>query len=792
MIRAAQFLLLFSLLWGANAHAISLSQVEGIRLSADDISRDYEERTLVLEGSVEIAFDDQVLKCDKATIYQKESRIVATGNVLLASKDTVVEGTKIDFNYKTRLGKIENGIVQSGQVAFEGKTLEKTGPQSYFGKEARYTSCNTCPAGWSFSGQEIDAEIGGYAYIKYPVLRIADFPIFILPRILIPLKSDRQSGLLVPSMELSKRAGASFSQSYFWAISKSKDATFTLQQSGKRGLKSLLEYRYVLGPGSSGTFRGAYIQDKLFIVDTNPTDGAEELEIPRGYFQYRHLYELPDNITQRMQMTYLTDIRYPRDFSDELSGHGDPALESNMSVTQNTETQSRSIEGAFYVNLLKNFDPSDDTFTPGDKNGDALSRNDDAVHRWPEVRWNFTDRPVGDSNLLFGMDFNYVHFIRRDFSYDDIQTTCTGAGGKDNEAGAGKCNDPARDGTFDADDLIRTGHRTIIEPKLTYPFRIGKNITATPSVKYHEAQYRFTANNEPTSTNPTGYSQNAERRFLQTDVNLQTEFSAIYGPDDGKSSRFKHVIIPEIAFTNIPWAETPEGHPFFGDFEDQPYSRRNEAVSTNDFFDKSRLQFDYKDRFFETEVYIFRLTNNWVRKTLVGNEWMYRKIVALKLQQGYDAIEARRRNKANGQRPQPWLPVNMQLDVRLDGFETHTNADFYGYANGLLNWDTRIRFIGDYGGYAELTYAEKESVDANNVRSNKKENAGLGVGFQSKYADFTGKVNFNVLSSEFDSWDYVVDFKPPGDCWTIKLGHKQESGADDSYKFSINFEFGGV
>ena len=226
MIRTAWILLLLGIALGPlSAHAISLSQVEGIRLSAADISRDYESKTIILQGNVEIAFDDQVLKCDKATVFQKTNEIHASGNILLASKDTVVEGTSIKFNYKTKLGQIQDGIVRSGQVAFEGEVLEKTGEQTYFGKKAQYTACTTCPAGWSFSGQEIDAEIGGYAYIKYPVLRIADFPIFILPRILIPLKSDRQSGLLVPSLDFSKKAGAAITQSYFWAINRSKDAT---------------------------------------------------------------------------------------------------------------------------------------------------------------------------------------------------------------------------------------------------------------------------------------------------------------------------------------------------------------------------------------------------------------------------------------------------------------------------------------------------------------------------------------------------------------------------------------
>ena len=60
MFRAAWIFLLFcTLLQSPLASAISLSQVEGIRLSAKDISRDYEKKEIVLEGDVDFLSDDQ-------------------------------------------------------------------------------------------------------------------------------------------------------------------------------------------------------------------------------------------------------------------------------------------------------------------------------------------------------------------------------------------------------------------------------------------------------------------------------------------------------------------------------------------------------------------------------------------------------------------------------------------------------------------------------------------------------------------------------------------------------------
>lgn len=107
----------------------------------------------------------------------KSQTITAEGNVALESSDTHIQGEKIIYNYKTKVGEIQKGFVQSGPVIFLGDIIKKNSPTQFVATAARYTSCDTCPAAWSFSGHEIKAEFGGYAYIKYPILRIADFPI---------------------------------------------------------------------------------------------------------------------------------------------------------------------------------------------------------------------------------------------------------------------------------------------------------------------------------------------------------------------------------------------------------------------------------------------------------------------------------------------------------------------------------------------------------------------------------------------------------------------------------------
>ena len=227
---------------------------------------------------------------------------------------------------------------------------------------------------------------------------MGDIPVFALPAILVPLKSNRQSGLLVPTLGYNASGGSVISESYFWAINRSQDLTATVKRYDLRGWKGLFDYRYVLNKESRGHLSTAYIHDRRFENSDNTISPKD-----RAFAKYDHYYTLPNDFVHRTNLAFASDLRYSRDFPKELTGHKDPALENRISLSQNTERQHRSIESAYYMNLLKE---------------DPGANNDDAVHRLPEINVSYMDRRIGESNFYWGLDFNFVKFARHRFSYD--------------------------------------------------------------------------------------------------------------------------------------------------------------------------------------------------------------------------------------------------------------------------------------------------------------------------------------------------------------------------------------
>ncbi len=739
--------------------AVCQSRIGGVVITADSMDRDGKRKTVTLKGQVQLVFQEHHIYCDEAVIYLESNEIDAKGNVRWTNATVYAEGSHARINYKTELGILFDGFIQSGQVLFEGAVIEKVGEREYIAERGYYTACVTCPPDWSFTGRRIRAELGGYATIQRPVLRLFGVPVFILPAIIVPLKTSRQSGFLVPSWDYSNRGGLALSESYFWAISRSQDATLTAKWYQKRGAKGLGEYRFVLDDNSRGQLNTGWIKDAAF-----QEESQLDKQIHRWFLKYQHHLELPSNFTQRVDLQPVSDLRYLRDFPDEFPGNGDAALENKISLTKSSERHFASIEAGYYTNLLKTY---------------PLADNDDAVHRFPEIRYSLTERRLWGKGPTLRLDSQYVNFSRSGFSYDDLTLSPEGRRSPTiNNKGSAQ-----RDGNFDPmTDLIRTGQRLDVQPAVSYPFHVGQFLDVLPSVSYRETQYQFSLDEEQLGS----FAPSAARRYIETNLVARTEFNRIYGDmNQPRSTRYKHLIEPEVTFSSIPWARSPN-HDFFGTFTGQRFDRSREPVSDKDLDGVNKIQFDYHDRLFDRRYVDFALSNRVTRRKWNKAGVEYKSILNWKVSQSYDI------NEAKTSRPQPWSPIRSLLDVRLDHFETYTGVSFNPYAK-LWNTSARLRVLADTYNYIEFSYIKNSLVDEENsvVPASRTENLGLGLGFKSRYLDLVGRVDYSSTRQTIQSWEYTAYLHPPGNCWVIRFQQRQVLGGDMQFGMNFNFIFGG-
>ncbi len=759
-------------------------KIQGVVINADSSLRDSEKETIELQGHVQVVYGEQHLYADHALVNFRSKSVDAYGNVTITSSKATIGGQRVTIDLETNTGIIYKGYVQSGTVSFEGEILYKISDVEFIADDSKYTTCTNCEETWSFTGSKIRARLGGYAYIKNAVLRIGGVPVFPLPYLLVPLKSDRQSGLLTPDLERSNIGGLAVSESYFWAINRSQDATLTLKNYELRGLKGMVSYRYSLSEHGEGNLDMGWLQDQAFAADsrlqTFVTQQNQLSYVNRWFIKYNHYEDLPDGYVHRAQFNNAADLQYPKDFPFETMNNGDSAMEDRMSISKTSDNTLWMVDSSYYYNLLQS---------------NPLANNNDAVQRLPELRATHALSKIGQSEFLYSWDMDMTNFTRASgFSFDSLnpvgsstrylQATDTG--------GLGRCGganweqlpycQEAHDTTFNSQkDLIRTGQRLDSQFSIQRPFHIGP-VDIVPRVSYRDTDYNFIE----------GPLSSATRKYFRTELSNRTVFDRIYNIDKS-DDRVKHEFQPELTFSSIPWLYQPN-HPFFGgNAGSAPFSVQDN-ISDNNLNSPYGLQFDYYDRNYDVELVTVGFTNRLIRKSFENGHPIYRQFFSWRIAQSYDIYQAA------GHPPyQPYSDIVSELNLILKNLTVYQRMDYFPYQQAT-NSSSRIRAIDNVGDFYQLGYdLSYNIVPGQQVQSQfRTEQYSFAVKRSLKFIDVLGKVIVDVnppttTPNQFiNSYGIGAQLRLPGDCLYIKLIFFRPTGGTDTSNFAFDFSFDGA
>lgn len=820
--------------WSIPSLQLKTDQGAPVFVHALNYDGDSDKHIMQLSDEVVVIYNEQSIHCDRATINDLTNEIIAEGHLVIDSATVHMEGQKAHLNYKTNLGYVENGFIQSGQVLFEGEKITKTGPEKYLAENGYYTACASCPPAWGFRGREIDAQVGGYARLKSVIFEIANVPVLWLPYLIVPLKSDRQSGFLIPQLYIqpSNPDGHGlqfgFSETYFWAISRSQDASFTLKTTPANGVKTLVNHRFLLSEQSSSELNAGAIRDKNFFANPKVISYSDTSLPPvdnsfiRWFFRYQNHFELPDGYTQNTKLNLVSDFLYPVDHIEDYSNipyQGERAIDNRFTLTKNTNYSHASVDASYYINILK-ADPLNG------RQGSILAGNQDAVHRMPEIRYSLINTRIANTPLLFKSDLNYVHFARQNVAYDDIYTVSDTQKCADNTANIyGHCVDNNRGqdasstsqtgtGQFNPEvDMIRAGDRFDFQPEVSLPFQIGQILDVVPSVNFRFTQYAFdvtpdSAFQSPTVANsPSTISFNTHpiRSYFSEKVSFRTRLSGVWDGDPREdeqnqplpSNRYKHEIAPEIIVTSISGMNESTSV-FFNSNSNLPIFLGDQPITDSDLFLKNnKLQFDYNDRIINRNVVTGILSNKIIKKTQNTNSDSpsYLQIIGLKIWQSYDL-------DASSKKPYyPWSDIDGLVDLRFKNMESYILLRYFPYHN-VTNTSLRAKFFNNRN-YLQLTYNQyfKITQDLDEVNYDRAsahiETLAVGVGTQRRYLLVNTDINLtptdiNNFKFKTTSWTGLLKVIPPGNCWAIGVKLLQAlDGSATQISLNFDYQFGG-
>lgn len=746
------------------------AKIRGFVITSDELERDNENEIIYLKGNVKVVYKTQYFEAQNITLDLRKKQAHLVGEVKVQNLTHQLGGHEMILDYEANQGIIYYGYVQSNNIRFQGDIIEQQNTNEFYVDNADYTTCSNCPATWSFEGTKIKAELGGYAYIKNSFLKVVGLPIFWLPYLVVPLKSDRQTGLLTPEIGYIQKRRLVVTQSIFWAISRSQDATFTFKNYELGGLKPLIEHRYMASPTTSGITKMAVFNDKVFISEPRYNNYKQpderESKFTRWALNSNHVYSPNRNEKLRAQVMIASDLQYPKDFSDEFTNYSDSALESKLSYTRTFDHSLISAETSYYRNLLQ---------------ADLFSENKYAVHRLPEIHFDKTLTKLGDLPLYLTLNGNFTKFYRNK-SYDDISISGSQKYVSNNFADP-RCENNAvagcvtvDDGNFDpSTDVIRTGNRSVFKASLnSESYYLADFINLSPQVSFNETDYFF----------PIGEKESASRRYLQFELNSRTKFNKIYDEDYGETGeKYKNEIIPEIKYSWVPWIQQDE-HPFFGstNLAEAPYSSRS-IISDGDVNTAGGVLYDYNDRVYDRHIILFSLLDRLVRKR--GKEGSYKTIVNFNLTQSYDLYKPKDGSGSN----QPLSDLSGTLTVDLDQIQSYTQVNYFPYRSAT-NTLTTLSYLNSNQQYFKIGLASNRTQDPI------QDDVSFAIGFVSYYVNLLTGVIFDASpdrdsSSRLKKYSLIMQLKPPGECWAVNFYRDQKVGLEAEWKIKFDFSFDG-
>jgi len=189
-------------------------------------------------GHVLIAFKDIVLTSEAAEYDEETREGFTTGQTRFSQGSQWLVCSRAEFNFNTQTGAFyEASGYTDRQFMITGRTVLKTGRDTYRVLTGTATTCQEKRPKWSFSASATNIKIDGTARLHHTAFKIKGIPIFYFPYILFPMEEKKRSSGFIPfHTGNSTSKGRVFREGYFQTLGDSADVTVYGDHFSLRGL----------------------------------------------------------------------------------------------------------------------------------------------------------------------------------------------------------------------------------------------------------------------------------------------------------------------------------------------------------------------------------------------------------------------------------------------------------------------------------------------------------------------------------------------------------------------------
>ncbi len=471
-----------------------------INVTADSLKVEEKGARIEAKGNVELKRQEMTLKADELRMNRETQETEAKGKVTVDDPMWKMKGEALKFNMEKETGAIDQGEVflEAGHLSMSGKRLEKLPEQAYHIDEGFFTTClcESGPPTWKISAQEIDLRREGEAILRGGTFYLMDIPVLYLPYAYFPLRTERQTGFLFPKFGSSSREGFKFEQPFFWAISKSSDATFGVDVESRARVGLFGELRTVMNKDARGEIDLSYFNEGLRKNESRDIGDRTiaDQEIPKnrwsifathrhtsplGWQSYSDISAFSDDLFVRDIDTFILDS--PRERELRTSRYAS----SRFGLLQDWNDMRLQGEWAFYQDFIQQ-----------DKN---------TLQKTPQLLFRGR-RALGETPVEFRWRAEGINYLRRE--------------GAD-------------------------GLRLDLRPELLLPFQMSPYLLGSFNLALRETAYHL-------YQDQGALDRNHSRELIEVRGKAGTSVGRVYDLDSSYLQKVKHAVEPELNYLFIP------------------------------------------------------------------------------------------------------------------------------------------------------------------------------------------------------------------------------------------------
>ncbi len=619
-------------------------------ISALKVSYDDKKSVYIAEGNVIIKGGDTELKADYLEFNNITTDARARGNVTLTTGQDTVTCDSLQLNLQSETGTVFNGalFMQENNFHIKGDKIEKIEGDTYKIGAGTITSCSGDSPDWKISARDIKVTIEGYGFAKHATLWAKKVPAIYVPYLIFPVKRKRQTGLIAPGYSSSGRKGFEYEQPLFIAIAKNQDATIYLDFMEKRGLKTAVEYRYILDTDSRGGIFIDYLHDREIDDGTKKTADFSFSSTPRRTNSNRYWIrskfdqQLPLDSSLKLDLDIVSDADFLHEFKNgftgfqetsnyfadtfgrSIDGYDDTTRENRLNLNKIWQNKTLNLDLQWFDNVTARRQKSDDY----------------TLQTLPGISYGSSKQKIKSLFLYYDLDSNFKYFYRKDTNLSLIN-----------------------------------GERLDLHPTFSLPFRFGKYLNIEPALGLRETVW-YTDNFRAASKTSLEDGFN-HREIFDFHFNIASKVEKVFDISSKFADKVKHEIFPELKYTFIPNV----------DQNDLPF-------------------FNAVDRINRENSITWVLTQRFTaRNHSQNNKNYYHEFAWLKLYQTYDI------NKKRDHMDEPFSDITLQGEISFNKYlYFDTRLNYSPYAHNLSSNETGITLADSRGDSFHAEYRFKRDI----------------------------------------------------------------------------------